>query len=287
MGEVSARQHGRRDRALEGPRPAARADRAGDPDGLRRHRQAPVPGRLRAHRGRHGRDVEDLVAIRDIGPKVAESRRTRSSRAPEVREEIAELRAPRRRARRAGRGPPGRRRRGGRLAAEGQDRRRHRRLHARRHRAPRSAGPDLTRLVEQAGATAASSVSSNTDYLLAGANVGAAKTDKARSSASRSSTRTRSGPGCGRPGCSRRSDRCTSCPGSRSRWRSTALTWRTFRPPSRRFEVAQVRRGMFRLSPPTRRTEASRALPWPRRWSSSAGAWRGIRSAWYATQYGR
>ncbi len=39
--------------------------------------------------------------------------------------------------------------------------------------------PDLTRLVEQAGATAASSVSSNTDYLLAGANVGASKTDKA------------------------------------------------------------------------------------------------------------
>jgi DNA ligase (NAD+) len=39
--------------------------------------------------------------------------------------------------------------------------------------------PDLTRLVEQAGATAVSSVSANTTYLLAGANVGAAKTDKA------------------------------------------------------------------------------------------------------------
>jgi DNA ligase (NAD+) len=39
--------------------------------------------------------------------------------------------------------------------------------------------PDLTRLVEQAGATAASSVSASTDYLLAGANVGAAKTEKA------------------------------------------------------------------------------------------------------------
>lgn len=39
--------------------------------------------------------------------------------------------------------------------------------------------PDLTRLVEQAGATASSSVSSTTDYLLTGANVGAAKTDKA------------------------------------------------------------------------------------------------------------
>jgi len=39
--------------------------------------------------------------------------------------------------------------------------------------------PDLTRLVEQAGASAASSVSASTRFLLAGANVGAAKTDKA------------------------------------------------------------------------------------------------------------
>jgi DNA ligase (NAD+) len=39
--------------------------------------------------------------------------------------------------------------------------------------------PDLTRLVEQAGASAASSVSASTQFLLAGANVGAAKTDKA------------------------------------------------------------------------------------------------------------
>lgn len=39
--------------------------------------------------------------------------------------------------------------------------------------------PDLTRLVEQAGATASSSVSSTTQFLLAGANVGASKTDKA------------------------------------------------------------------------------------------------------------
>ena len=39
--------------------------------------------------------------------------------------------------------------------------------------------PDLTRLVEQAGATTSSSVSASTQYLLAGANVGAAKTDKA------------------------------------------------------------------------------------------------------------
>ena len=39
--------------------------------------------------------------------------------------------------------------------------------------------PDVTRLVEQAAATATSSVSGDTDYLLAGANTGAAKTNKA------------------------------------------------------------------------------------------------------------
>jgi len=39
--------------------------------------------------------------------------------------------------------------------------------------------PDVTRLVEQAAATTASSVSANTDYLLAGENVGASKTNKA------------------------------------------------------------------------------------------------------------
>jgi DNA ligase (NAD+) len=39
--------------------------------------------------------------------------------------------------------------------------------------------PDLTRLVEQAGASPASAVSASTRFLLAGANVGAAKTDKA------------------------------------------------------------------------------------------------------------
>ena len=48
---------------------------------------------------------------------------------------------------------------------------------------PRSGGkvsrPEVTRLVEQAAATATSSVSDKTDYLLAGANVGAAKTAKA------------------------------------------------------------------------------------------------------------
>jgi DNA ligase (NAD+) len=39
--------------------------------------------------------------------------------------------------------------------------------------------PEVTRLVELAAATTASSVSSETDYLLAGANVGASKTAKA------------------------------------------------------------------------------------------------------------
>jgi DNA ligase (NAD+) len=39
--------------------------------------------------------------------------------------------------------------------------------------------PDVTRLVEQAAATAASSVSASTDFLLAGADVGASKTAKA------------------------------------------------------------------------------------------------------------
>lgn len=37
----------------------------------------------------------------------------------------------------------------------------------------------MTRLVERAAATTASSVSANTDYLLTGDNVGAAKTGKA------------------------------------------------------------------------------------------------------------
>ena len=194
-------QHGRRDRALEGARPAPRADRAGDPDGLRRHGQAPVPGRLRAHRGRHGRDRRGARGDprhRAEGGRVG---RTRSSRAPEVREEVAELRAPRRRPRRARRGPPGRRRRGGRLAAEGRDRRGHRRLHARRHRREdQPARPDAAgRAGRRDGRRRRSAPS--TDYLLAGANVGAAEDRQGgASSASRSSTRTRSGPGCGRPG---------------------------------------------------------------------------------------
>ena len=54
--------------------------------------------------------VDDLVAIRDIGPKVAESVDAFFQRT-EVRDEVAELRAPRRRPGRAGRGPADRRRR--------------------------------------------------------------------------------------------------------------------------------------------------------------------------------
>lgn len=121
--------------------------------------------------------VDDLVAIRDIGPKVAESVNAFFQR-PDVREEVAELR-----------------RHGVVLDVLDEDRPvdvaaaadsplrgttvvvtgafTHAVTGAKISR------PDLTRLVEQAGATAASSVSSNTDYLLAGENVGAAKTDKA------------------------------------------------------------------------------------------------------------
>ncbi|MCW3040050.1 MAG: ligA [Solirubrobacterales bacterium] len=121
--------------------------------------------------------VEELVAIRDIGPKVAESLVAFFARDTIVRE-LAELRE---------------------LGVD---------LDVRAEDRPvdvaaaadsplkgatvvvtgafthgvtgaKISRPDLTRLVEQAGATASSSVSSTTTYLLAGANVGAAKTDKA------------------------------------------------------------------------------------------------------------
>jgi DNA ligase (NAD+) len=121
--------------------------------------------------------VDDLVAIRDIGPKVAESVNAFFGR-PEVREEVAELR-----------------RHGVVLdvldedrpvdvAAAGDSPLKGRTVvvtgaftHA--VTGAKISRPDLTRLVEQAGASAVSSVSANTDYLLAGENVGAAKTDKA------------------------------------------------------------------------------------------------------------
>jgi DNA ligase (NAD+) len=121
--------------------------------------------------------ADELVQIRDIGPKVAESIAAFFDR-PEVREEIEDLRSL-----------------GVDLDVHDEDRPvdvaaaadsplkgatvvvtgafTHALTGAKISR------PDLTRLVEQAGATSASSVSANTNYLLAGANVGAAKTDKA------------------------------------------------------------------------------------------------------------
>jgi len=121
--------------------------------------------------------VEELVAIRDIGLKVAESIHAFFQR-PEVREEVAELR-----------------RHGVVLDVLDEDRPVDVAAAADSPLKGRTvvvtgafthavtgakiSRPDLTRLVEQAGATAASSVSASTDYLLAGENVGSAKTDKA------------------------------------------------------------------------------------------------------------
>ena len=121
--------------------------------------------------------ADELVEIRDIGPKVAESVAAFFAR-PEIREEIAELRdldvvldvldedRPVDAAAAADSPLKGKT-----VVVTG----------AFTHgvTGAKISRPDLTRLVEQAGATAASSVSANTDYLLAGANVGAAKTDKA------------------------------------------------------------------------------------------------------------
>jgi DNA ligase (NAD+) len=121
--------------------------------------------------------VEQLEAIRDIGPKVAESLVAFFARA-DVREEIVALRA-----------------QGVVLDVLDEDRPVDLAAAAESplkgatvvitgaFTDPRSGGkvsrPDVTRLVEQAGATAVSSVSSTTDFLLAGANVGEAKTKKA------------------------------------------------------------------------------------------------------------
>jgi DNA ligase (NAD+) len=115
--------------------------------------------------------AEELVAIRDIGPKVAESVAAFFAR-EEVRDEIADLRS-------LGVGldvldedrPVDVAAAGATVVVTG----------AFTHgvTGAKISRPDLTRLVEQAGATAASSVSASTTYLLAGANVGAAKTDKA------------------------------------------------------------------------------------------------------------
>jgi DNA ligase (NAD+) len=121
--------------------------------------------------------VEDLVAIRDIGPKVAESVVAFFART-EVKEEIARLRE-----------------RGVELDVLDEDRpvdtaaagdsplKGKSVVITGAFTDPRSGAkisrPDVTRLVEQAAATTASSVSATTDYLLAGENVGASKTSKA------------------------------------------------------------------------------------------------------------
>jgi DNA ligase (NAD+) len=121
--------------------------------------------------------VEELVAIRDIGEKVAESVVAFFAR-PEVVEEITALRS-----------------HGVDLDVHAEDRpldvaaaadsplKGKTVVITGAFTDPRSGAkvsrPDVTRLVEQAAATTASSVSAATDYLLAGANTGAAKTAKA------------------------------------------------------------------------------------------------------------
>ncbi len=121
--------------------------------------------------------AEELEAIRDIGPKVAESVAAFFTR-EEIQEEIAALRE-----------------RGVRLDVLDEDRpvdaaaagdsplKGRTVVITGAFTDPRSGAkisrPDVTRLVEQAAATTASSVSSSTDYLLAGDNVGASKTAKA------------------------------------------------------------------------------------------------------------
>jgi len=121
--------------------------------------------------------ADELEAIRDIGPKVAESVAAFFAR-EDVREEIAALRE-----------------RGVGLDVLAEDRpvdaaaagdsplKGKTVVITGAFTDPRSGAkvsrPDVTRLVEQAAATTASSVSSSTDYLLAGENVGASKTSKA------------------------------------------------------------------------------------------------------------
>jgi DNA ligase (NAD+) len=121
--------------------------------------------------------VEELVAIKDIGPKVAESIVAFFAR-DDTEDEIAALRAA-----------------GVNLDVHDEDRpidvaaagdsplKGKTVVITGAFTDPRSGAkvsrPDVTRLVEQAAATATSSVSGDTDYLLAGANTGAAKTNKA------------------------------------------------------------------------------------------------------------
>ncbi|HWI72387.1 MAG TPA: NAD-dependent DNA ligase LigA [Baekduia sp.] len=121
--------------------------------------------------------VDELVAIKDIGPKVAESVVAFFQR-PEIEREIAALRS-----------------HGVDLDVHDEDRpvdvaaaadsplKGKTVVITGAFTDPRSGAkvsrPEVTRMVEQAAATTASSVSGETDYLLAGANVGASKTAKA------------------------------------------------------------------------------------------------------------
>ena len=121
--------------------------------------------------------AEELDAIRDIGPKVAESIAAYFAR-PEVQEEIAALRA-------AGVDLDVRDEdrpvevadaadtplKGATVVVTG--------AFADPDSGAKVARPEVVRLLEQAGATNASSVSASTTMLIAGANVGAAKTEKA------------------------------------------------------------------------------------------------------------
>jgi DNA ligase (NAD+) len=121
--------------------------------------------------------AEELEAIRDIGPKVAQSMVAYFARpgGPGGDPGAAGGRGGPRRARR---GPPGRGRRraetplkGATVVVTG--------AFADPDSGAKVARPEVVRLLELAGATSASSVSASTTMLVAGANVGAAKTDKA------------------------------------------------------------------------------------------------------------
>ncbi|MEA2185436.1 MAG: ligase [Solirubrobacteraceae bacterium] len=121
--------------------------------------------------------VEELVAIRDIGPKVAESLVSFFAR-DEIQAEIGELRElgvlldvleeDRPVDVATARDTP---LKGATVVVTG--------AFTHGMTGAKISRPDLTRLVEQAGASPASAVSASTRFLLAGANVGAAKTDKA------------------------------------------------------------------------------------------------------------
>ncbi|MEA2231743.1 MAG: ligase [Solirubrobacteraceae bacterium] len=121
--------------------------------------------------------VDELVAIRDIGPKVAESLVSFFAR-DEIQAEIGELRElgvlldvleeDRPVDVATARDTP---LKGATVVVTG--------AFTHGMTGAKISRPDLTRLVEQAGASPASGVSASTRFLLAGANVGAAKTDKA------------------------------------------------------------------------------------------------------------